>query len=189
MGHDCSLPFSPFRKQRYRSCHSIMKVFFFILFLFLASASGSEYDDEEDVKIFLRGLKGILRSRSAHVCSDKMFTVNEEEFILLFNDAQCSEDRLRGNILRVKTDGSILTKDGKTLLSGGNMEIDPDIFDLIFPGFEQKRTTTSTGPTPAGLTTEPAESDPDPDIKTNSGNLAGLSYFIATLLFLVQMIY
>ena len=39
----------------------------------------------------------------------------------------------------MKTDGSILTKDGKTLLSGGNMEIDPDIFDLIFPGFEQKR--------------------------------------------------
>ena len=78
-----------------------MKVFFFILFLFLASASGSEYDDEEDVKIFLRGLKGILRSRSAHGCSDKMFTVNEEEFILLFNDAQCSEDRLRGGFSKI----------------------------------------------------------------------------------------
>ena len=44
-----------------------------------------------------------------------------------------------GNVLRVKTDGSILTNDDETLLSGGNMEIDPDIFDLIFPGFEQKR--------------------------------------------------
>ena len=39
----------------------------------------------------------------------------------------------------MKTDGSILTKDGKTLMSGGNMEIDPAIFEQIFPGFEQKR--------------------------------------------------
>ena len=47
----------------------------------------------------------------------------------------------------------------------------------------------STGPTPAGPLTEPTESGPDPERKTSSGNLAGLSYFIATLLFLVQMIY
>ena len=76
-----------------------MKVFYFILFL--ASASGLEYgpNDEDALKIYLKGTQS---GRSAHGCTDKMFTVNGKEFSLLFNDAKCTtQDRLRGSFSKI----------------------------------------------------------------------------------------
>ena len=99
------------------------------------------------------------------------------------------------NVLRQNKNGNIVTKKGEPVLRDGI--IDEQIFNQIFPGFDQEETprpTRPTRPTPATRptrptpATKPTQSSSEPDMKTNSGNYAGPSYFITTVLFLVQMI-
>merc|ERR1712048_806348 len=149
---------------------SIMKVFYFMFCLALVSGLGFDTEDVEDLKDFLtKDIKG-----RQFGCSEKKFTVNKKKFTLLYNEAQCSEDMLGGeNVLRQKTDGSIVNNNDEPVVARGI--IDEEIFNLIFPGFEQKKDEVTTTPTTPTTSTTPTSSTSS---QTSSGNYAGLSYFI-----------
>merc|ERR1712038_820111 len=159
---------------------SIMKVFYFMFCLASVSALQFGPGDEEEFKAYLQNTKEGLSGRNAG-CKEKEIRVNGKDFNLL--SEECSQSSTRGeNVLQQNRDGNIVTKNGQKVFSGGI--IDQEIFDLIFPGFEQKEEKPLTTPT----TTTQTEAESESDAKTNSANYAGLSYLIATVLFFVQMI-
>lgn len=86
--------------------------------------------------------------------------------------------------MRVGNDGTILTTDNKSL--GRRSGIDEEVFSQVFPGFVQS-TTTTPPPTTRKQRMPPANTAAV-ETDTNTGNHAGLSSFIATLIFLKQMI-
>merc|ERR1712130_57243 len=183
--------FSSFSKQQHHRRKSIMKVFYFIFCIASASCLSFDSKDQEDFHYFLKSANDRsarsfgLSERSAPVCSEKNFTVNGDPYTLLFNEEECPKDKYIGeNVLRKSNDGSIVTKDNKTVLEGDT--IDKDIFNQIFPGFEQKTATTSTATTTTTSTTTATTTSDSMTSQPNIGNHATVSYIIATLLFLKQ---
>ena len=90
---------------------------------------------------------------------------------------------LEDNVVRVGNNGTIITK-GAAL--SGRSGIDEEVFSQVFPGFVQS-TTTTPPPTTRKQRMPPANTAAV-ETDTNTGNHAGLSSFIATLIFLKQMI-
>ena len=140
-----------------------MKVFYFIFCIASASCLSFDSKDQEDFHYFLKSANDRsarsfgLSERSAPVCSEKNFTVNGDPYTLLFNEDECPKDKYIGkimqifyyfflprllflgeNVLRKSNDGSIKTNDNKTVWNGEDDTIDSEIFNQIFPGFEQK---------------------------------------------------
>ena len=86
--------------------------------------------------------------------------------------------------MRVDNDGTIIRSgnDGTIVRSG----IDEEVFSQVFPGFVQS-TTTTPPPTTRKQRMPPANTAAV-ETDTNTANHAGISSFIATLIFLKQMI-
>jgi len=164
-----------------------MKVFSFLFCIALASGDNYGENDEEDLRAFLQNPPKTIGVHSAPECSERKISVNGNPFTILFNEAECPQDKYKGdNVVRVGNDGTIKTNDDKNVTLTGRSGIDEEVFSQVFPGFVQS-TTTTPPPTTRKQRMPPANTAAV-ETDTNTGNHAGLSSFIATLIFLKQMI-